>query len=432
MANVDDARNLQGEVESEWNRLQNADLPDDDRAAIEAFGNYRQGRVARNTLRQDLGNLRRAADAADSSMVDFDSRSDVDAVMTELSNRGVEKPESKNAYLRCLRQFFKWLTAEPDYGDYDWVDDVEDYATNGDGRRLKAEEYLSEAEVTALREAATHPRETALIEFLADTGARINVVCNLRRGDVDLESEPPTFTPNPNAKDGYKGVEIKRYPIHYSERSIRRWMNKNHPDDHDDAPLFPVKIGYDADDRSNMAMHPQTAFDAIKSLAEKTDVDPDRVSPHAFRHAAVRRMKVDPDFDFDWEAVKMRTAWSDRAFESMKELYGALGEDEQLDFFADRAGRDVDGDDDESLPSVYRECRSCGEENRRDARYCDRCGKALTDAAETVDEEVGDDITESYAAADDADTVDKVAKIESLLDDPDVKEAFATRIADDE
>jgi len=431
MANVDDARNLQGEVESEWNRLQNADLSDDDRTAIEAFANYRQGRVARNTLRQDMGNLRRAAAATDGSLVDFDGRSNVDAVMAALSNQGVEKPESKNAYLRCLRQFFKWLGDEPAYGTYEWVDGVEDYATNGNGRRLKAEEYLTEAEVTALREAATHPREKALIDFLSDTGARINVVCNLRRKDVDLENEPPTFTPNPNAKDGYKGVEIKRYPIHYCEQSLRRWMNKNHHDEHDDAPLFPVKIGYDADDRQNMAMHPQTAFDAIKSLAEKTDVDPDRVSPHAFRHAAVRRMKRDPDFNFDWETVKMRTAWSDRAFESMKELYGALGEDEQLEYFADRAGRETDDDADESLPSVYRECRSCGEENRRDARYCDRCGKALTDE-DTVDDATADDVKESYAVADDADTVEKVQAIESLLGDPDVKEAFAEHLHDDE
>jgi integrase/recombinase XerD len=400
MASVNDARNLENEILKERERLAAADVDEEDREAIKTFANHREGRVARNTLRQDMGNLRRAAVAADGPLIEFDRRADVDAVMSELQSQGVEKPDSKNAYLRALRQFFKYLGDEPHRPDYEWIENVEDYKSNGDSRRLKREEYLTEDEVTALREAAEHPREEALVEFLADTGARIGLVCGLRRKDVDLEAEPPTFTPNPNAKDGYKGVGIKRYPIHYSERHLRRWINKRHPDQHPDAPLFPVKIGYDSEDRGNQAMHAQTAFDAVKSLAEKTEIDPDRVSPHAFRHAAVRRMKTDPDFDFDWETVKMRTAWSDRAFESMKELYGALQEGEQLDYFAGRAGRDSGEDEGDDEPSLFTECRSCGEENRRGARFCDRCGRAISEEGRQIEREVQQDVGASKALAD--------------------------------
>lgn len=382
MANVNDSRHLSQQLEKEYDRLTEAPISEADRELITQFAQYREGRVSRNTVKQDLGNLRRIADISDHVLVDFNRRSDIDAVMAKLERQGVSKPVTKNTYLRTIRQFFKWLGDEPDYDEYGWIENVEDYSTDRDTRRLKTKDYLSEAEVTTLREAATHPREEALIEFLADTGARINLTCNLRRKDVSLSGEHPTFEPNPNAKDGYKDVEIKRYPIHYSERHLRRWLNKRHPDEHPDAPLFPVKIGYDPADRQNMAMAPRTAGDALNDIAERTEIDRARVNAHAFRHAAVRRMKTDPNFDFDWETVKLRTAWSDRSFNEMKRLYGALENDEQLDYFAECAGRESDSD--ESATPMFDECPNCGEENRRDARYCDRCGREMSEDAQQL------------------------------------------------
>ncbi|MFB6194885.1 MAG: tyrosine-type recombinase/integrase [Haloplanus sp.] len=383
MADVNDSRHLSQEVEKEWERLEEADITDDDREAIKAFAHRRENRVARNTLRQDMGNLRRAAERGEKPLMAYESSSDADRLFDALEATGVNSTDSKNAYVRALRVFFDWADKHPNYGDFEWYENIKDFSddNNGDNnRRLTAEDYLSEAEVESLMQAAEHPREETLIDFLADTAARINLVCNLRRKDVDLDGERPTYRPNPNAEDGYKGVTQQRYPIHYSENSLRVWLNRHHPDDHPDAPLFPVKIGYDPDDRQNQALHPQSTLDALKTAAERAGIDRDRVHPHAFRHAAVRRMKKDPNFDFDWETVKLRTQWSDRGFEQMKELYGKLEEEEQLEVFFEHTDREIETTDE--TPAVFAECHSCGREIGTSAEFCRFCG-----ANQTIEEE---------------------------------------------
>lgn len=383
MADVNDSRHLSQEVEKEWQRLEQADITDDGREAIKAFAHRRENRVARNTLRQDMGNLRRAAERGEKPLLAYESSSDADRLFDALEATGVNSTDSKNAYVRSLRVFFDWADKHPNYGEYGWYENIEDFEGNGsDSRRLNAEDYLSEAEVESLIQAAQHPREETLIDFLADTAARINLVCNLRRGDVDLDADRPTYRPNPNAEDGYKGVTPQRYPIHYSENTLRRWLNQHHPDDHDDAPLFPVKIGYDPDDRQNQALHPQSTLDALKTAAERAGIDRDRVHPHAFRHAAVRRMKKDPQFDFDWETVKLRTQWSDRGFEQMKELYGKLEEEEQLEVFFEHTDRDIETNDD--TPAVFAECRSCGRDIGESAQFCRFCGADQTADADDM------------------------------------------------
>lgn len=278
--------------------------------------------------------------------------------------------------------FYGWLTDHPDYEDYGWYEQpasFEPTAGNG-GRRLTEEDYLSETDIEALCQAATHPREEALIQFLADTAARINLVCNLRRQDVDLGEPYPTYRPNPNAEDGYKGAAQRRYPIHYAEQELRVWLNSHHPDPadgvHPDAPLFPVKIGYDASNRQHQALHLQSTLDQLKTCAKRADIDPDRVHPHAFRHAAVRRMRMDPNFDFNWEVVKPRTQWSNTAFEQMKELYGKLTEGDELDEFYGHTDRVVE---EAAAPDVFTTCQSCGRDIAMDAEYCRFCGRDQTD-----------------------------------------------------
>jgi len=383
MADVNDSRHLSQEVEKEWHRLEQADITDDDRAAITAFAHRREDRVARNTLRQDMGNLRRAAERGETPLMAYESSSDADRLLDTLEATGVNSTDSKNAYVRSLRVFFDWADNHPNHGSYGWYDNISDFTdSGGNGRRLTAEDYLSEAEVESLMQAAEHPREETLIDFLADTAARINLVCNLRRKDIDLDADRPTYRPNPNAEDGYKGVTQQQYPIHYSENTLRRWLNNHHPDDHPDAPLFPVKIGYEKADRQNQALHPQSTLDAIKTAAERAGIDRDRVHPHAFRHAAVRRMKKDPQFNFDWETVKLRTQWSDRAFEQMKELYGKLEEEEQLEVFFEHTDRDIETTDD--TPAVFAECRSCGRDIGENAEYCRFCGADQTAEADDM------------------------------------------------
>lgn len=426
MADVNDSANISRKLQAARSRLRAADISAEDYRAIVDFANYRQGRVSRNTLRQDIGNLKNAAEAAPKPLVECDRTADVDAITTELEKQGVEKNSSKNSYVRAMRKLWEWLSSQPDYPEYEWAEDIE-YYEKDNNRRIKSEEYLTESEITELVEAADHPREEAMVEFLADTGARINLVCNLRRKDIDLEHNPPTFQPNPNAKDGYKGVTIKRYPIHYSERHLRRWLNQRHPDDHPDAPLFPVKRNYEKSNRSQNALHVRGAWDALNKLANQTDVDPDRVSPHAFRHAAVRRMRMDPNFEFSWEIVKQRTAWSDRAFNEMKELYGALAEAEQLEEFARHAGREV-ADEKDAAESLFAECRTCGEENRRDARFCDRCGRALDEDTRAERRQVDEKIGAEKALASDGLTE---ADLEAIAENDELKMRLIEKLSED-
>lgn len=383
MANVNDVHDMAGQVENERRRLEEADIDEADREAIAAYATYREvsAGVAAGTLRDDMGVLRRTAERAEKPLLEFTSTKDTDRLLkTNRTDHGVS-PSSNDNYRARMRSFFEWLNDDPDYPAFEWWEDVK--IPTREVEPIDPDEIMGLDEVRALREAADHPRDKAIIEFLADTGMRVAAAMQLKRGGIDgLDSQHPTFKPN---KDGeaQKGIDTLPLPIIQSQRWLRVWLNQYHPLDAPDAPVFTTRdylqrIRVEDDDGEVIqrdvekgALHPSTVHTEIKYRAEAIGIDPSKVNIHSFRHVAVTRMRR--DMGMDWDDIAHRTGWSDASIARMKQTYSHLTHEDKNRRVWGSVGRDTDDDGEDTGP-VFIDCVNCGREMNADNRYCPDCG----------------------------------------------------------
>lgn len=105
------------------------------------------------------------------------------------------------------------------------------------------------------------------------------------------------------------------------------------------------------------------------------------------------------------------------------------------------SGRDIDNaydqmhgivePDENKDNSAVKKCPRCEELNEPKATFCQQCGFAIDqETANEIEMEVEDDLKEDYKGIEpgDRDTMEKVELLDSLLDDPDVKEILASHL----
>ena len=121
-------------------------------------------------------------------------------------------------------------------------------------------------------------RDSALLEFLYASGARVSETVNLDLTDVDLDDRLAMVTG--------KGSKQRYVPIgDHAVRSLRSWL----PD-----RLTMVRAGQRGDpvflNLRGGRLTRQGAFDIVRKNAAKSGLDPIRVSPHVLRHSAATHM----------------------------------------------------------------------------------------------------------------------------------------------
>lgn len=447
MANINDARNTRGQLENKYELLEAARIdPESDEAAeyreehaplhdsrekkleadpigpdydaIDAYIGHKKRHVGSiGTVGTYLSRLTTCAVRADKPLVTFESVTDVDAILDAHEAAGTKTASALNNHLSALRGLFEWLDGTPEYGHDDYrfrnfMENVEPSDDNPGRDPVDPEFVLSESEVTTIREAADHPREEALAEFMADAGPRITLACQLRCGHVSVNGEEAgTFHPNPNGI-GHKKVPDRNYRLHESQRHLRRWLNSHHPEapnPPDTAPLFPVKRGYDPAEREECTIHPNTAEGALRKAAEAANIDDDRAHPHNWRRCAVTRMRA--KHDMSWDAIQLRTGWSDQSLAEMKQFYRRIDEADKL-AVVDRELGVVDDEDAEAEAPDPEPCVSCGADVPPHGTICPACGtdQSLDDPRppeeiqrELVKETVAEMLTPDGLDADDVD-----------------------------
>lgn len=75
-----------------------------------------------------------------------------------------------------LRVFFEWLHKEPQYGDFGFYDNIELLSQRAE--RVSDGQTLNEEDVEAFKTAGKKPRDSALVDFLADNAARVSLLPN--------------------------------------------------------------------------------------------------------------------------------------------------------------------------------------------------------------------------------------------------------------
>jgi hypothetical protein len=216
--------------------------------------------------------------------------------------------------------------------------------------------------------------------MLADTGLRIAQMLSLRVKDVDFRDSGGGgyFQANPEAT-GLKGDD-KRKPLTWSAAHIESYLYDEHPrPDDDEAPLFHKSEGWSEGDDDDGSMTPALVRQRLERLIEgnESDLDPEDVHPHTFRHTAVT---IWARQGFTDREIKHRAGWSRDS--DMLERYEHITEDEINKQVLQRYGFDVD-EDGIGEPELDR-CPRCSAVLTSEANYCPRCSARVQIPEDTL------------------------------------------------
>lgn len=417
MGDVNDIHGLADEIAKERTRLANAvedgTIHERDRDAIVAFANHRElhDGVKNSTLKKDYEHLRVAASVTDNALVDVSGIDGVNVLLRAIKARRGEdnplSPSSMHKYRCCLRNFFKHL------GRDFWEDIDGSQPKNTTKASVDPGDMLDMDEIAELRKATTNVRDATLIDVLADTAARISLLCTLRVGDVTLDTDRPHFTPN-SVAEGLKNVPNKPYPLIDSQASLRTYLNNYHPrSDERDAPLFHKHMAYyKPDEGDDGALGYQTVYSMLKGAKKRSGIEKP-VNPHNFRHSAITRMRGE---GFTRDEVRHRTGWGMDT--QMWERYEHLTANERNDQIFARAGLI----DEEETPTPERfPCGNCREILSPSHTFCPNCGEPAHPDVRDAVEEQEDRLFESLAVAD-GDVAEGVLELRTMLNDsPDLR-----------
>ena len=316
--------------------------------------------------------------------------------------RGEDNPlleSTMHKYRCCFRNFF-------DYHDRPFWDAIDGSGPNNTTREtVDASELLTPEEIAALRKATTNNRDATLIDMLADTAARIGLLCTLRVGDVDFGAgDRVSFTPNAIA-DGLKNIPNKPYPLIGSQSSLKAYLNNYHPRPNDpDAPLFHKHSHrYQPEQGDDGALTYQGVRSNLERTKERAGIEKP-VNPHNFRHTAITRMRSE---GFPRDEIRHRVGWTMDT--QMWERYDHLSAEERNDQIFARTGVI---DEDETPSPERQKCRNCNEITEPNYEFCPNCGDPLDSNLRDAIEDQDDRLFESAAAADD----DLAAAIRELRD----------------
>lgn len=277
--------------------------------------------------------------------------------------------------------------------------------------RVSEDDVLDVDDIEALREASRRPRDTALVEFLADTGARLSMAGSLRLADIHLDGDRTYYTPNPDAS-GLKGAPQQPYPIIDSKAALRTYMRNAHPQpDNPDAALFHRIRGFTPGEDDG-SLTPQHLSRVLKNLAETAGIEKP-VNPHNFRHAAISRMYRE---GYTKQEIQHRVAWT--LDTDMWDQYVHLTAEDMNEQIYAKAGV---VEEDESVSTERKPCGNCTEVVPPYARFCPTCGEPADPEARELQFEAETDVVDDIASEDDETDRELLRKVHDLVKEhPDV------------
>lgn len=384
MPSTDDVHNFARRLENEHDRVRRADIPERDRDALMQFLVDKDGQIAVSSLEEYCRRIRMTATISPMPLVEYEL-DDYERLVYQLRHEEdlTDKTVRNRENTLCI--FFK------DILDKEWVDDVERISV--EPKKVDPSDMLEPEDIKELISACRHQRDVALIEFLADTGARLGLVLSLRIKDLDLEGDRATYRPNSDAV-GLKDAEIKPYPIVDSAATIRGYLRETHPQsENPDAALFHKFRQYDPGEaEDDGAISPTHTRNTLRRIAERSPVDKP-VNPHNFRHSAITRMFRE---GYSRGQIQHRVQWTIDT--DMWDRYVHLTAEElNEDIFATAGVADADGS---KADPERRSCGQCREALAPHHEYCSRCGSAVTPAARDEVERLQEGGLEELATGD--------------------------------
>jgi integrase len=389
-----DPSNHHGRFETELGRLEEADIDDRDKQAIERFLDTRSSEDELSSLVNYCSSLRKNSERCHKPLVELEGTADVETFFREMRTNadwgrsGPMSIHTRQTYQEYLRMFLADLGRE-------WAGDIEiDRPDEGD-QRVNPNDILDEDDIEALIAVADRQRDVALVEFLADTGVRVAMVCSLRVGDVDLDGSKATYRPNDGAI-GLKNAPIKDYPIIDSKASLKSYLRGGaHPRPNEpDAALFHAFEGYFDREASvqedDGGLSPNGVNNRLRKLFERADIEKPR-NAHTFKHTAVTRMARE---GYSKQQIQHRVHW-DVDTDMWKNYIHLEAEKINDDIFAEAGVISGDG----GVEPQRSVCGNCREPLAPHHNHCPSCGSAATQPRRRLLEFVDQLLVEEIAMA---------------------------------
>ncbi len=290
------------------------------------------------------------------------TKEDMVRFVADLNSRDY-KPSYVHVLKYKIRQFFNWLyDLEPrTYPDcVRWMRSYNPRSSSKSGGLalpVKPKDILTEQDILRLVDAATHPRDQALVILTWEAAARSREILDLKIGSVQLHGETGHVT-----LEGSTGA--RQLLIHLSVPYLETWLNV-HPLKHNPgAYLFPPLKGKSKGQR----MEGHNFLKILRRLRRDAKIQKP-VRPHLLRHARLTLLaKHLPDAQ-----LKNYAGWTQSS--RMTGVYVHL------------AGKDLDqpilemyglADKEKPAETPLKE-KVCvrGHKNKPTAVYCDTCGIIL-------------------------------------------------------
>jgi len=413
-------------------RLETADIDDEDRRAIEAYIENKEasGDHEYSTLESYTTVLIRAAKMTHRPLTEWEDKdpqngryqSDYDTFMQGLrtgdldgAKDGGYSEEYRRSFRQNLKPFFRYIGR-------DFSEDI-DIGQPSKGEITESDCFNSDETSRMFQVADT--RDAAILALWLATGQRASAMASLRLDDVEFTENRGRFMLNPNAI-GLKGAKGWR-PMLWASPYVKEWVNSHPAKDQEDAPLFCTKRNghhYDLGDG--------LSYDGIKrvveSLCERAEIPDHKAQTHRFRHTAIRRMIRDGLSD---QQIKFMVGWHEDS--SQLARYGSLQDKTHSDDIEDEYGYETD--DEEEIGIELENCPKCSTPLTElvDAAYCPSCGLPLSHSVEETERAAQDTMKQGFREVDpESDLADKVEALDSLLNDDEIKQLMHERMNDDE
>jgi integrase len=285
---------------------------------------------------------------------DFEEASKEDIISLLKSIEGMDYSDwSKMNYRIVLKRFYKWAAGGDEYPDtVKWV-----RTTRKNLNHTLPEELLTEEDIAGLIDAASHPRDKALIFVLYESGCRIGELCSLQLKHVEFDKYGAVLLVE--GKTGQRRIRIIS-----STPQLATWMDVHPLKDKRGSPLW-VGIG-------TRGKNEQIDYASIRALirraAKKAGITK-RLNPHIFRHS---------------RATHLASALTEA---QMNEYFGWVQGSSMPSTYVHLSGRDVDDallrihgmkeEKEEKVKLKPKTCVRCGQLNSSVSKFCTKCGAVL-------------------------------------------------------
>jgi len=278
-------------------------------------------------------------------------------------------------YQKALRKFYE-------YHDDLGINKEDIILYSSESSPVDERDIFDKEDIHAIREAANHPRDRALVDILLYTGQRLSALLNLRL--KDMKPSDGVFYLNGGAND-QKGADGKR-PLLYAEKAVRDWKHshpcKNDPEAHFICQKSP-NMGsneYEVGQRIDNS----TIYKVLQNIGDEAGVDKP-MNAHNFRHTFVTICVRDYDMDFD--TIKRIIGHAPDS-NVMERVYTHLTDDDVINTAQKAAGIKDEEDESPLTPDI---CDNCGEPVPLDnAKACQSCGIIFTPDAAAVKESMSE------------------------------------------